>query len=100
MYTHTVNETRVESSFDRIESKNLLVVNFFIYNHEGRDLNYTFYLYINGNLKRSETVNVLKDEYFQLNANVPLSDPPLKQIRCTVYRENESKPIKDITQYF
>lgn len=62
MYVHSVNETRVECSVDRIESKNSILVDFFIYNHEGRDLNYTFYFYINGDIERTETVYVLNNE--------------------------------------
>lgn len=99
LFTKTTNETVVESYIRRIELNNSLIVRFVITNNEERELNYTYYFYINEGQKRMYTAPLSQGANLIFEANMNTSRTHVTNVRFVVYKSGDPEPVSDIVHY-
>lgn len=90
---------KVKSSIHRTELEDSLIVKYTVLNKEGRDLNYTFYFYINDELRNNKTFFLPPKEKVIFTANINTTRTPVNKVRFLVYKEGDPEPVSDIVHY-
>ncbi len=99
LFKQATDTTNVESSILRAEIGDSLIVRFAFTNNEERELNYTYYFYIDNELSLSRTVLMDPNNKFTLGSNINTTKTPVTTVRFVIYKSGDPEPIYDVVHH-